>query len=75
MNSKLYFVEKLTKKCMPLRNAIGFNKTCLNNGILTKYCHIMRCMLQYIFYINNFVASGCRLRFLFLEGYTWVSSA
>ena len=36
VNSKLYFVAlklKLTKKCVHLRNAIEFNKTCLNNGI------------------------------------------
>ena len=40
-------IEKLTKKCVHLRNAVEFNITCLNNGIFTKYCNIYMCVSVY----------------------------
>ena len=33
-------IEKLTLRCVHLKNAIEFNETCLNNGIFPNYCHI-----------------------------------
>ena len=33
-------IEKLTLRCVHLKNAVEFNETCLNNGIFPKYCHI-----------------------------------
>ena len=32
-------IEKLTLRCVLLKNAVEFNETCLNNGIFPKYCH------------------------------------
>ena len=33
-------IEKLTLRCVHLKNAVEFNETCLNNEIFSKYCHI-----------------------------------
>ena len=41
-------IEKATKKCVHLNGAIEFNKTCLTNGIFTKYCHIYIYIYIYI---------------------------
>ena len=33
-------IEKPSKKCVHLKCDIDFNETCLNNGVIPKYCHI-----------------------------------
>ena len=35
------YIEKITLRCVHLKNAIEFNETCLNNGIFPNYCQII----------------------------------
>ena len=49
-------IEKLTLRCVHLKNAVEFNETCLNNGIFSNYFHIyiyIKHVLKHCFFSNK----------------------
>ena len=58
-------IEKLTLRCVHLKNAIEFNDTCLNNGIFPNYCHIYNYNINIIIIIQG-VPQKCTLFLYYL---------
>ena len=49
-------IDKLTLKCVHMKNAVEFNQTCLNNGIFPNCCHIyISDFRQYVFIQAGFI--------------------